>query len=376
MTTRLSTLLLLAPLALGIACDDGDGLDPIDADGAGGKADEVDEPEELGRDTIDLERWAIDHASTGTPLGEWSFMRRTYNDETARRLYAPEAALKILDSGTIAAGPEDILDYYAAEGSCFVEAKHEYLWGFREPSQFMTAVVERVSGTIAEDAQDCPLLGDVDPADAAGKRVAFHRLVVLRQSLATRGQVVDEILAYDESTVPAQLTGSATARPVDEVVDFGEATIHLARGGQRSVDLRNRAMSFDLAFANENAEDTAAFLSDEACARRCVTDLTFPADLDKAEFAGLLQGFYQAFVDISLASGDGHGSSPGGLHIVGTSATDEWVLDAFQWSATHAPSGGRVTITDYVLLQFDEDEQITRSITFKNGAALGRQLGG
>ncbi len=368
---------MLAPLALTPACATEDSLDPIDEeDGAGGKADDSDDAKGGGpRQTIDLEAWAADHADTATPLGDWANTRRTFDTLTSRRLYANSATLTILDTGLMAEGPADIVDYYKAEASCFVEPQHEYLWGFREPSLFTSVVVERVSGTIADDADDCPLLGDVDPDDAAGQRVAFHRLVVLRQSLATRGQVVEEILAYDETTVPGQLRGAEGARPVDEIVDLGEATIHLARGSERARAITNQALAFDAAFASGDAEATASFLSDEACgADRCVTDLTFPGDLNKAEFTGLLGGFYEAFVDITLTSGDGHGSNGGS--VVGTSASESWVLDAFQWSATHEPSGLPVTVSDYVLLQFDEDEQVTRSITFKNGAALGRQLGG
>jgi hypothetical protein len=361
---------LVLALSVVVACDEADPIAP-DGSGAGGKADDLGDSEPQ---PLDLIAWAEADPKHGRVLGDWAAARLHEDAYAMQAAYDERANLSIVDAARLADDREGIASYYAAERACFEALRLEHLWAFDAPDQRIAAVVERVSGTL--NGAPCPLLGHLDPETASGRSIAFHRLVIVQTHADADGRIVKEILAYDEATVPGQITGADNVRAVDDRSDFGDPVVHVARYDEAARHLRELTIDFDAAFGDEDVEGTVAFLDEAACEGPCVTDLTFPVDFDRKAFGGLLTGFYQAFVDVSVSTGDGQGTHGDPRHhVVDTHAGSTWVLDAFQWTATHAPSQQRVQLTDYVLLEYDGDA-IVRSITFKNGAALGRQLGG
>ena len=375
----------LALVAAGgaFACDADDTSDPEgDLQGPGGKADdnEAESAEETGRDDeeatggIDLVAWAAANPSLGSHLGDWANARRHGRAEDYEKVYAAGATLTVMDAGVVATGPEDIRYLHDDEYfECFVlDRELEHVWGFVDTTQQVSAVVERVSGTLDPLAR-CPLVTQALPEAFDAFPVSLYRLVVTHTSLQEGGKVVAEVVAYDDSAFDQIIAGMG--RAAVEEIDFGEPTVHMASASERARHLAELAEEFDAAFASESTEATAAFLSDAACEGPCVTDFTLPTDLNKAGFSMLLDGFYAFFQDVHVNQGGGQGGGHVRTHLVGTHANEEWVLDGFQWSA--APGGGeqRITVSDYVLLQFEGDE-IVRSITFKNAGAMNRQLMG
>jgi hypothetical protein len=290
-------------------------------------------------------------ASLPEILGKWAEARRTTSSAAFHAAYGPDATLAIADLRVVAQGPYQIRHFFAREATGFPDRRYQYVWSMA--AQGYVAVVERFEGTQTQAYNGPPGTGSYS---ASGRAVGYYRLALLK--IGTDGKIASETLAYDEATLIGQLKGdTAKVRAPESRTDFGAIGPHLPKGTAVEAANAQLAREFDIAFGRSDAPGTLAYLSDGSQ----VTDFTLPADLGKPQFGGLLDQFYGAF------------AVDGVKHLLVASAGD-WVLDVFQWAAVFKPGQKPVRITDFVLLQLSQGK-ITRSITFKNGAALARQMG-
>jgi hypothetical protein len=290
-------------------------------------------------------------------LAKWATARKTASSTAVHAAYSLDATLAIADLKQVARGPYEIRWFFAREAAGFPDRAYSYVWSMA--TKDLIAVVERFEGTQTQGYNGPPGTGSYA---ASGRRVGYYRLALLQ--VDAEGKIRSETLAYDEATLIGQLTGNLEkVRAPEARTDFGGAKLHRPAGTAAEAQNALAARRFDVAFGQSDAAGTLAYLADTAA----IVDFTAPADFDKPQFGGLLDWFYGAF------------SVHGVQHLL-VAAAEDWVLDVFQWKATFKQGAQPVRITDFVLLQFQggqggQDRKITRSITFKNGAALARQLG-
>lgn len=276
-------------------------------------------------------------------LASFERARATRDLSQLTLVYARRAVAEVVDAipGDVHIGPEGVKRMLDREHAAYAPT-FSYPWTLFDLNLGTMAVVERVDGE----------------SPTTHRRVGFYRLHVL--TLDAGGTIERDLIAFDPATVAGQLGIGGEAdkiRSPDTLTDFGSAVPH----GSTPADLHDPIIplvdSFDRAFPTGDVQIQVDALAPTAV----YTDFTVPGIMDKQGFGTLLTGFYRAFDDVELTP-------------VSVWAAGRWALDHFRWQATFKANGARVELDDYVILEFDDSGLITRSITFKNNAALQRQI--